>query len=78
MAVRYAKTAIKVLNRLDKKRRVQIAERLKLVEGGDNRNVEPLKGMGAERLRLGDVRVIFQRKDNEIAVLDIGFRGDVV
>lgn len=44
-----------------------------------SKNITPLTGRDASRLRVGDWRIIFERQDDvcRIAVIDIGPRGSI-
>ena len=75
------KQAKKMLQKLDRTRRNQIAEKIELL--GDNPNnpnldIKPLQGTLYFRLRVGQWRVIYDRDDNIkiIAVEKIKPRGD--
>jgi len=78
-AVRYTTEAAKAL-----KRHANVAQRIrdKMRQYADDpatqaNNVAALADSPYKRLRVGDFRVIFDERDNEIVVIKIGPRGSV-
>lgn len=84
MRIRYAKEAIKFLNKLDKKSVERIRKAVQgLIQNPPVGDIKPIQGSrnGRLRLRVGDWRIIY-RYDTEqeieiLLVLEIGNRGDI-
>ena len=66
----------KFLKNLDKEDKYRIVEKLKLLENGPfSLPYKKIKGReNTYRIRIGDFRVIYSIRGNEIRVLKIGFR----
>lgn len=84
MQIEYTKTAIKVLQRMDKTLRQRILAAIEgLAQIPPKGDIKPMQGTpaGRFRLRVGSYRVIYTyRQDKPIqvlCVLDIGARGDI-
>lgn len=80
--IKFTKKALKFLAKQDKNTKERIIEALQELsfEPYMNKNVKALKGyFNTFRLRVGDIRVIYELYGNElvISVIDIGYRGDV-
>ena len=75
-------SAVRVLRKLQPKRRAQIIAKLKALAVNpyaQNPNVKALKGLEAYRLRIGNYRAIYELVDDKLLllVLEIGPRGGV-
>lgn len=74
------KNYLKFLKRLPKDLRSKVIETVFLIASGDLANLD-IKKMSDEhdlyRCRIGKIRILFQKRDAEYFILDIGFRGDV-
>ena len=80
--VEFSKEAANFLEKQDKKTAARIFARIKkLAEDpyAPNNNVRKLQGRDGYRLRIGDVRVIYEIYDDILLVdvLDIGYRGGI-
>ena len=78
----YSKPAVRQLARMPRQLAKRIRDRMVAVAGdpyAKHANVRPLKGREAFRLRVGDWRVIYEVRDEElwVLVLTIGPRGQV-
>ena len=80
MEIRYSKSALKFLAKLEKKSAMRIVNAIQSIPAGD---IKVMQGYddGRMRLRVGNWRVIY-RMDHEgaleiIFVIDIGNRGDI-
>lgn len=78
-AVRYTADAAK-----DLKRHGNVASRIRraigeyaAADGAHANNVRQMVGGSAKRLRVGDLRVIFEESETEILVTKVGVRGAV-
>ena len=68
-AVKYAKSALKELKKIDRKQQVKIIRVIqKLGENPRAGNVRPMVGVSSWRLRVGDYRVIYDILDRELVV----------
>ena len=80
LKIAYSKAAIKALKRMpanaSKRIRAKIAA-YATDPKSQQANVKKLQGRDAYRLRVGDWRVIMDRRGNVLAVLAIGPRGSV-
>jgi mRNA interferase RelE/StbE len=78
MKIKLSKQAEKFIRKQDKKTVQRI---LLTIEGLKNKpfigDIKLLKGRNELRLRIGDIRIIFEEKDKEIHILLIGNRGDI-
>lgn len=80
MKIKFTKTAIKALDKMNPKIKISILEAIKDIPNGD---IKELKGFNdkRKRLRVGKYRVIFrietETKIEILLVLDIGSRGDI-
>jgi len=77
--VKLTSDAAKYLEKLDKKIRRRIADKLKSIADDpfDLRLSYPLKGTSMRSTRIGDYRVLFEVFDSEIVVAEIGPRGQI-
>lgn len=78
MKIKFTKTAIKALNKMNSKTKSLIIESIKKIPNGDIKDMKGYKD-NRKRLRVGKYRVIY-KIENEIEillVLDIGSRGDI-
>ena len=78
----YSKLAVRQLARIPRPLAKRIRDRMVAIAGdpySQHANVRPLKGRDAFRLRIGDWRVIYEVRDEELLVfvLTIGPRGQV-
>jgi mRNA interferase RelE/StbE len=75
MNPKYSKQAENYLNKQSKKQSQRIKQAITKLPSGD---VKKLKGIeNAYRLRVGDVRILFERNNNSVYVVKIDNRGDV-
>lgn len=75
MEICYSKQAVKFLKQQDVATRTRIISAINILPAGD---VKKLKGYDTRyRLRVGDYRVIFDKKGNILYIEKIGGRGDV-
>lgn len=75
MQINYSKQSIKFLKKQETGLRRKIVESINLLPSGD---VKKLKGTHSQyRLRIGDIRVIFDRQGNILYIEKIAFRGKV-
>ncbi len=75
MVVEYTKEAQKFLDKQDSSFVENIKIKISNLPLGD---VQKLKGLqNSYRLRVGKVRILFERVDEKITVFDIGYRGDI-
>ena len=80
MEIAYSKSAQQALNRMAANRRKLIIaklERLASEPAALTANVASLSGRPGYRLRVGNVRVIFERAGDRIEILAIGPRGGI-
>ncbi len=81
MDIRYSKQATKYLLKLQPKKAKKIREVVKSIsaENTDGLNITTMHGLDAYRVRVGDFRVIYEIRDEELVliVIKIGVRGDV-
>jgi mRNA interferase RelE/StbE len=81
MRIRYTKQAIKYLLKLQAKKVAKIRETIKQIAGGDTEglNIVYMKNLDVYRVRVGDIRVIYEIQDDELLliVIKVGSRGDV-
>ncbi len=78
----YALKAKKYLEKLDKKTALHIYKKLELlVSGNENLDVKKLVGKAEPqyRLRIGDIRVIYEVREHEVIVyvIEIGHRKEI-
>ncbi len=80
MRIAYSKAAIKALKRMPTNTSKRICAKIS-AHAADPKsrqaNVKKLQGRDAYRLRVGDWRVIMDRRGNVLAVLAIGPRGGI-
>ena len=76
MRLTYSKSAVKVINGMDKATKQRIKAALEKIPDGD---IKPFKGSpGTYRLRVGGWRILFSYPEHDIVLVDkIGPRGDV-
>lgn len=76
MEIRYAKSAVKVINSMDRPTKQRIRAAIEKLPQGD---VKTLKGSkGSYRLRVGDWRILFSFPlQNTILIEKIGPRGEI-
>ncbi len=76
MEIRYAKTAVKVINGMDRPTKQRIKAAIEKIPAGD---IRPYKGSpGTYRLRVGDWRILFSYPEHDIILIEkIGPRGEV-
>lgn len=72
MEIQYSKQAIKFLCKQDKATRIRIVNAINTLPSGD---VKKLQGVPGYRLRVGDYRIIFDRKGDIIMIEKIDNRG---
>ena len=81
MEIRYSKQALKYLVKLQPKRTAKIRESIALVANGDTEglNIVYMKSVDTYRLRVGDYRVIYEVRNDELllVVIKVGPRGDI-
>jgi len=80
--VEYSRKAQKFIESQSQKAALKIIERVEALATApyaDNSNVKKLKGRDGYRLRIGNVRVIYDMIDDQllIRVIDAGFRGSI-
>ena len=81
-SVQFKKEALRFLERQDEKTARRILGKIKELAKdpyAPNNNVKKLTGRDGYRLRIGDIRVIYDIYDKVLVidVLEIGFRGDI-
>ena len=71
--------ALKDIQKLDKKRRVFIVEKLKVFAKNPGKKARKLSDprIGSWRLRVGDYRVIFDLDDDKMVILRLGHRREI-
>jgi mRNA interferase RelE/StbE len=79
-SVRFTKDALRFLEKQNQKTTNRILEKIKDLAKdpyASNNNVKRLTGRDGYRLRVGDIRILYDIKDTVliIVVLEIGFRG---
>ncbi|ADQ41723.1 plasmid stabilization system [Caldicellulosiruptor acetigenus I77R1B] len=79
MKIIFSKQALKFLSLQDAKTAKRIIDAIEnnLSEKPFKGDIKVLKGREELRLRVGNIRVIFTVKGNEVHILTIGYRGDV-
>ena len=80
MRIVIEKDARKALGRMPLNVRHIVVEKIELLAANPNAlraNVEKLKGRPECRLRVGDWRVLFNRRKDELIILSVGPRGSV-
>lgn len=81
MDIRYSKQALKYLVKLQPKRAAKIRESIALIADGktEGLNIVYMKSVDAFRLRVGDYRVIYEIRNDELVliVIKVGPRGDI-
>jgi len=79
--VKYEKKAWKFLRKVDAKQRQIITNKISryAISPSESHNVIKLQGVDGYRMRIGNWRVIFEKRDDVllILVLDIGSRGGI-
>lgn len=71
---------LKFLNRLPKNLRLKVIQVVELIAQNklDNLDIRSLSGYHhLYRCRIGKIRILFQQREWENYILDMGFRGDV-
>ena len=81
-SIEYSKKAQKFIESQSKKVALKIIEKVETLATApyaDNSNVKKLKGRDGYRLRIGNVRVIYDIINDKllISVIDAGFRGSI-
>ena len=74
MKVIIRKFAEKNIKRLPANQRARVVAAIYALPDGD---VKPLRGEPGFRLRVGDLRVVYDIVDDEIIVYEVGNRGDI-
>ncbi len=81
MDIRYSKKATKYLLKLQPKKAKKILDVVKHIAARNTEglNITTMHGLDAYRVRVGDFRVIYEIRDEELIliVIKIGVRGDV-
>jgi len=81
MDIRYSKQALKYLVKLQPRRAAKIRESIALIADGktEGLNIVYMKSVDAYRLRVGDYRVIYEIRNDELVliVIKVGPRGDI-
>jgi len=81
MEIRYSKKALKYLLKLQPKLQNRIRKTIRRIADGHTQslNIVAMHDVDAFRVRIGDYRVIYEIKGNELVliVIKIGARGDV-
>ena len=81
MEIRYSKQALKYLVKLQSKKAAKIRESIALVASGNTKglNIVQMMPVDAYRLRVGDYRVIYEIRNDELVlvIIKVGPRGDV-
>ena len=84
MQIEYSKSAVKALQRIEKRQRLAIRDAIHgLTLTPPQGDIKPLQGYkdGRMRLRVGAYRVIYRYGDNGemivLYIMDIGARGDI-
>lgn len=81
MEIRYSKKALKYLLKLQPKLQNRIRKTIRRIADGNTQglNIVAMHDVGAFRVRIGDYRVIYEIKGDELVliVIKIGARGDV-
>lgn len=78
--VQYTKSALRTLRKMPTNTSVLIRTKIEAFASNPaapNNNIKALKGRAGFRLRVGDWRVIMDKKGNVLAVLEIGHRSSV-
>ena len=75
-SIRYSAAALRDLQKHRNRAQVIAAKVASYAEAGLG-DVKRLKGIGDQRLRVGDFRVIFEENDTEIIVTKVGPRGSI-
>ena len=74
MEIKFSKQAIKFLNKQDTIFKKRIVAAINKLPQGD---VKKLQGKDGYRLRVGDVRIIFDIDGNILLIIRIGNRGEI-
>ena len=81
MKIRYSKKALKYLLKLQPKLQDRIRNTIRKIADGNTQglNIVAMQDVDAFRVRIGDYRVIYEIKGDELVliVIKIGARGDV-
>lgn len=72
--IEFSKQSIKFLNKQEENTKLRIVKAIYTLPNGD---VKKLKGINKYRLRIGNFRIIFDKKGNIIKIEKIDNRGDV-
>lgn len=77
--LRYAKTAVRDIKKLDRVMQKRLKQKLELFVSDPRGYSTKLSAskLGGYRFRLGDLRVIFDLEGSWVTVLRVGFRGDI-
>jgi mRNA interferase RelE/StbE len=75
--VRWTKTALDRIAKLDKKLVGKIIDRIESIKADPLLSVKKLTGIDLYSLRIGDYRVIISLEQNGIFILDLGHRSKV-
>jgi len=73
----YARAAIKVMDRMQPKRRAAIRTKVDAFARGERVDVKKLKGSSLVRIRVGDDRVIIDEQTMLVLVVEVGRRGGI-
>ncbi|MBI2010595.1 MAG: type II toxin-antitoxin system RelE/ParE family toxin [Candidatus Chisholmbacteria bacterium] len=77
--LRYAKTAVRDIKKLDRVMQKRLKRKLELFLTDPRAYATKLSSskLGGYRFRLGDLRVIFDLEGAWVTILRVGFRGDI-
>ncbi len=75
--VEYTRAAIKVMDRMQPKRRGAIRAKVDAFARGEPVDVKKLKGSTLLRIRVGDDRVILDEQTMLVIVVEVGPRGGI-
>lgn len=73
----YAKSASKVLDNMQPKRRLAIRAKVDAFARGENVDVKRLRGSPHLRIRVGDDRVVLEDLTDLVFVVEVGPRGGI-
>ena len=77
--LRYSKTAVKDIKKLDAIMRRRLHKKLALFRSSPLTHAKKLTSsqLGQYRFRVGDLRIVFDLDNHWITILRVGFRGDI-